>query len=193
MQHGDAAVGELFQGLQGDPPIHQAEIAAGVMNGIVDQHQVRQAAGGQCQGREVDIGADVAIDQHEGFTTQQWQRPKDTAPGLQRLTFGGKANGDTQATAVAQDGFQLVAQPGVVDHQVGDTSGGQRLDMVLDERTTVHFDQWLGARQRQRTHPFALARRQDHGLHGWARSACNSSSRAPRSASSGRRATTVRI
>ena len=193
MEHGDAAVGELFRGVQGDPPVHQAEVAARVMQRIVDQHQVRQATSRQGQAAKGEVGTDVAVDQYEGRMAQQWQRTKDAAPGFQRLTLGGEADGDPQRTAIAQGGFQLVAQPGAIAHQLGDTRRRPGPDVMLDQRPAVHLDQRLGQAERQGSHPLALARRQDHGLHASARSACSSSSKAPRSASSGRRATTVRM
>ncbi len=62
----------------------------------------------------------------------------------------------------------------MVDHDLGETGLGQRLQVILDQPLATGLHQWLGRVQGERTHPLAFARGQDHGLHtvastGWRR------------------------
>ena len=61
------------------------------------------------------------------------------------------------AAAVAQRGFDFVAQPGMVDDDVGKAGGGQPAQVPHDERLPAHRQQGLGQAVGQRAHALAAA------------------------------------
>ncbi len=109
--------------------------------------------------------------------------------GFQRLAFRRIADVHAKALAVAQVGFDLFAQPGMVDHQVSKACGRQRAYVIFDQGYAIGAHQRLGRMQRQRAQALTLARRENHRLH--ALTCGNSCSNARNSASSGRRAVTL--
>ena len=141
---------------------------------------------------EIVVGPDIAVDHQERLIAEQPQRPVNPAAGFQGFTLGRIADGHAETAAVAQIVFDLLAEPGVVDHQFIETRGGQRTNVVLDQRHAGGANQRLRRVQRQRAQPLALAGGQNHRLH--ACGACGSSaSSCCNSASSGLRASTASI
>ncbi len=115
----------------------------------------------------VEIEPGIAIDHQKRLIPQQWQRLNDAAGRLQRTLLGRPVNGHAKRTAITQGLDQLVAEPGVVDHLLGDSGCFELFDMVDDERLAPDSQQRLGQQVSQRAHPLATASGQDHRLHGF--------------------------
>lgn len=150
----------------------QGKIALGVVLGVGHQHQVRQHAVGvqlrrarQQAGKWV-VGVDVAIHHHERPFTQQGQRGGDAAGGFQRAGLGGIRQLHAPGGAVAQPGFDLRAQVGVVDHHPAHASGGQPAQMPANQRLGAHLQQGFGRGVGQRAHALAASGGQHHGRAG---------------------------
>jgi hypothetical protein len=62
--------------------------------------------------------------------------------------------------------FNLLTQPGGVDHQFGKPAPRQRLGMPADQRLAAHLQQGLGHGVGQRAHALAAAGGHDHGFDG---------------------------
>ncbi|MCY1185633.1 hypothetical protein D9M73_264310 [compost metagenome] len=90
--------------------------------------------------------------------------------------------------------LDLLAEPGMIDHQFANAGLRQRPQMELDERRVGGAYQRLRGMQGQGAHALALARRENHGLH-WAMASSRGrlESSSPSSASSGRRLITASI
>ena len=61
----------------------------------------------------------------------------DAAARFQRLTLWGIIDMDTQTRHIAQMSLDLLAQPGVIDHQLIETRLSQRPDVVFDQRHRI--------------------------------------------------------
>ncbi|MNE51165.1 hypothetical protein D3C80_1457790 [compost metagenome] len=144
------------------------------------------------QHAEIVVGPDIPVDDKESLVTQQRQRTENSATGFQGFAFGGVANADTVARSIAEIVFDLLAEPGMIDHNLGKPGSGQRSQVVLDQRHATCANHRLGRGQGQGTHALALARRQNHCLHAGT-PARRLASRTSSSASSGRRAITASI
>ena len=65
---------------------------------------------------EIDVGKDVAVDDEEGITAEQWQGGGDTSGGFQPLAaFGRVGNVHAVDRTVAKGVFDLLSEPGMVD------------------------------------------------------------------------------
>ncbi|MNZ75578.1 hypothetical protein D3C78_940580 [compost metagenome] len=196
MQHRDATVG---QGLCVRPgvmhlPLDQTEITPRMVGRIVGQHQVSQPGQRFTQGGEGVIRPDITVDHHKGFLAEQWQCTEDPAAGFQRFAFRRILNLQAVARTVAQVVFNLLPQPGVIDHHLAETGCRQRPQVILDQWHPPHAHQRLGRGQCQRAHALTLAGRQNHCLHAVAPTAARRLiSNVLKSASSGRRASTASI
>jgi hypothetical protein len=108
----------------------------------------------------------------------------DAAAGLQRpVGLGRVADRDAVLAAVTQHPLDAIAEVGVIDDDLGDAGGGQRCEMVGDQRPPTHLQQRLGHGIGQWPHPFAAAGGQDHRPHRLATSGTRSSGGNPASRS----------
>ncbi|MOA13787.1 hypothetical protein D3C78_1338500 [compost metagenome] len=196
MKHRDAAIGEAGLALRrvAHLTVGKTEVAARMVGRVIHQHQVGQPRQRLAQPVEVEIGPHVSVHHHEGLVPQLRQGPEDAAAGFQRFAFGGIANGQAKARTVAQVVLDLLAEPGVIDHQLTEARLGQGAEVEFDQRRVPGADQGLGGMQGQGTHTLALAGGENHGLHGRpALSRGRLASKSPSSASSGRRSITASI
>ena len=151
--------------------IAQAEVATRVVWRVGHHPQVGEVFAFDhrlCRrGIEVEAGQeDIARDHPEGLA-QQWQRLGDAACGLQRATMVAALAGPVQphppACAVAQRRFELLFQPGGVDHHLAHPGGRQGLQVPFDQPLSAHAQQRLGGVVGQRAHPLAPTGGQDQG------------------------------
>jgi hypothetical protein len=75
---------------------------------------------------------------------------------------------DAQAVTrtVAEHVRDHVAQPRGVDDHLSKAAGRETFEVIFDQTFATDTQQWFGLGVRERTHPFAATRGQDHGLHG---------------------------
>src|SRR6185437_4456181 len=73
--------------------------------------------------------------------------------------------GDADAVvgAITQGGADLLAEPGKIDHDVPDSSPGQRLEVIDDERLAGNLDEWLRHGIGDRPQSLPAPGREQHG------------------------------
>ena len=69
---------------------------------------------------------------------------------------------------IAQGGFDLFAEVGVVDDDFPETGCRQTFQMPDDERLAAGDEQWFGRVIGERAHAFATPGGEDEGFHDWA-------------------------
>src|SRR5688572_10349487 len=90
----------------------------------------------------------------------------NAATGFQRLgTLVAVRYGKPVTCAVTQRGFDQVAEPGGVDHDLVKARASQALQVVFDETPATHTQQRLRLAIRERPHAFAATRGEHHGPH----------------------------
>ena len=150
----------------------QTEIPVRMLCRIVNQHQMRgiavrfQCASPFAQLGKIVVAEDIAVDHGERFVTQQVQCVCDAAGGFQRLAFGRILNARAEPAAVAQCGFDLRAEVGMVDHQFANARPHQIFDVPDDQRFAGDFQQRFWGMVGERAHAFAAAGCQYHCDHG---------------------------
>jgi hypothetical protein len=134
---------------------------------IVHQHEVSEvvAAQDRAQRGKREVGMQVGVDRGEGSGTEQRQRLRDAARGLERRRFRRIADSHPEARTVAQRRLDLVAEMRVVDHQVAETRDRETLDQTRDERLSTRLEQRLRRGVGQRAHPLAAPGGQKHHIH----------------------------
>src|SRR5690625_721411 len=151
------------------PLVHvKFEVSVRMMFGVIDQNQVGIDALFKtkvCQTAVGVGGPHVAVDDDKRFASEQRQRPPDTAAGFERLRFAGPGYLHTEPRTIAHKRFDLLTQPRRVDDQLANTRARQPLNVVLNDRLAMNFQQWLGRRFGQRSQPFTKAGSQNHGFH----------------------------
>ena len=120
------------------------------MRGVIHQHQMGQPIQTARQIIKAVIRPDIAIDQQKRLVAQQRQGAKDAAAGFQRFVLCRIADLHAKARAVAQMVFDLLAEPGVVDHHLADPGRRQGAQVILDQGHAGHWHQRLGRMQGQR-------------------------------------------
>src|SRR5690606_7985189 len=144
-QHGNSAIGEpgcrvaylKFS-------IVQCKVAGRMMWWVVYQHQVGEPGYWPPERGEIVVRPDIPIDHGEGFIAQQRQRTMNAATGFQGLALGGVTNTHIKTFAVAQVGFDLLTQPGVIDDQISKTRSSQGTNVIFDQRYAARAHQRLG-------------------------------------------------
>ena len=141
-----------------DPPSTEDDIRAAALQ------YVRKVSGSQKPSMANAEAFDRAVDEIAAAIAAQ-RRARPTG-GLQRLLFLRPADGNVMGLPIAQCRLQLLPEPGVVNDQIPESRSPQFTDMVDDQRLTPGWQQGFRGAERERTHTFALARRQNHGFHG---------------------------
>jgi ABC-type multidrug transport system ATPase subunit len=70
-----------------------------------------------------------------------------------------------EALPIAQVILDLLPQPGVIDHYVGEARRTQRQQMVFDQRYTARTHQRFGRVQGQGAHALTLTGSENHRFH----------------------------
>ena len=128
---------------------------------------LRQRGGDAGGSLKIDIGEHVAVDDEKRCVAQQGQGGGDAACGFQTFAAFGRI-GDVHAVcrAVAQRGFNLRAQPCMVDHDLADACGVQTAQVPANQRLAACEQQRLGGVVGERAHSFAAPCGKYHGFHG---------------------------
>jgi hypothetical protein len=122
-------------------PVAQREIAARIVRGIVDQHEVRRSGWIFRQCGKIQIGENVAVDGDERFRAKQGQGAQHAAAGVQRLRAFVRI-GDAQIPARANNERlrKLLSQVRGIDHDVANASACEGVQMPFDQAPAPGFE-----------------------------------------------------
>ena len=127
---------------------------------------LRQRIGDADGSLKIYIGEHIAVNHQKRRVAQQGQGGGDAACGFQTFAAFGRI-GDVHAVcrAVAQRGFNLRAQPCMVNHDLADACGLEAAQVPANQRLAACGQEGFGGVVGERAHPFAAPCGKYHGFH----------------------------